>query len=285
MRRLALLLLAALSIGGVARAGIYYESTHQSEGGPQGVSEFQIRGWAEGDQAKIEFVQSAANGMMCEGCYLLTEDAGHTLYLVDPNKETYSRWDLDAMLGMVGSVMESGLVNVEFSTPESEQLLSEPGEEILGRSTNHVRWRNRYDMELKVMGFKQRNSIEIVQDLWMTEALADRGMNVWLRAEPPKTGNQGFDDMLAAEMKKTTGMPLRSKTVTTTVNKKGKATVTQESMEVTQLETRNIEEKIFTLPVDYEEVPMMPVMGGEEEQESPMEGLRGLLGRKKKNRN
>jgi len=282
MRRLGFILIAVLTMVGPANAGVYYESTHLSEGGPQGANEFQILGWAEGDRAKVEFVHEAANGMMCEGCYLLTEDAGSVLYLVDPKKETYSRWDLDAMLGMLGSVMESGLVNVEFSAPESEQLLNEPGEEILGKNTNHVRWRNRYDMELKVMGFKQRNSIEVVQDLWMTEDLSDRGMNVWLRAEPPKTGNQGFDDMLAQEMKKVTGMPLRSKTVTTTVNKKGKAVVTSESMEVTKLEMREIADDTFTLPSGYEEVPMMPVMGGEEAQESPMEGLRGLLGKKKK---
>jgi len=266
----------------VSYAGIYYESKHMSDGGPQGVHEFRVRGWVDADSAKIEFLNPAANGMMCSGCYLVTQDAGHTLVFVDPEKETFSAWDIDSMLGALGSVMESGLINVEFSAPVSEKLEESAGEPILGRSTKHTRWRNQYDMKLKVMGFKQQNSIEVIQDFWSTDELTDAGLGVWLRSGPPKTGNSSFDAIMESEMEKISGFPLRSKTVTTTINKKGKSTVTSDSMEVIEISTQEIDETIFQIPPSYTAVPLMPEMSGSDSSEmSPMEGLRGLLGRKK----
>ena len=178
------------------------------------------------------------------------------------------------------------MINMELSAPEMEKLAEEPGEEVAGYSTERVQWRTRYDMKLKVMGFKQSSSVEVLQDFWVTDRLTGRGLNVWLRSDPPKTGNESFDSLVAAEMEKVDGLPLKSKTVTTTVDKKGRQTVTSEVMRVVKLEVRDIEDGTFEVPTDYEEVPMLPGMGaGEGQPESPMESLRGLLGRKKKKGN
>ena len=88
-----------------ARAGWEYTAVTKAEGGKR--SEMMgstVKALVEGNQAKMEFVESG-NPMMSAGSYLLLQDAGKRMLLVNPQEKTYTAWDMSGMMGMAGGVM------------------------------------------------------------------------------------------------------------------------------------------------------------------------------------
>jgi hypothetical protein len=221
-----------------ALAGIHYKT---------------VESWVDGDNAKIVFTESK-NDLMGKGSYLVTTDGGKVLYLVDPKEKTYTEWDLNAMMNMFGTVMESmgGMLQMEFSDPEVEKLLEESGGTIVGLPTTHYRYRTAYTMDMKIMGMKRSQSFETVQDIWSTEELADPALGVWLKRDPPTMGNMGIEKVIEAEMSKMKGFPLKTVQETISTGQKGKQQTTTTTTEVYELDQTTISPEIFVIPADYE---------------------------------
>jgi hypothetical protein len=266
LRFLSLSLVLALLAVSPALAGVHYKADTVTSGSQSGRTS--VEAWVDGPKAKIVFTESD-QPMMGRNDYLVTTDGGKTLYLVDPDEETYMEWNLEGMLATVGSAMESmkGLVNLEFSDANVEKLAEEPGGEILGYPTTHYRYRTSYTTSVKVMGMKRASSTETVQDVWTTGAFDAAALGVWLRNEPPATGIEGLDELIAAEMDKVTGLPLKSVSVSTTTGQKGKrqGSATTET-EVTLIEEVSVPAETFEIPAGYTRQEMMPE---EEESSSP----------------
>ncbi|HEV7509264.1 MAG TPA: DUF4412 domain-containing protein [Thermoanaerobaculia bacterium] len=245
-----------------AFAGIHYKSTTKSDG-PRGQgNEVQVEGWVAGEKARVEFKDSTSpNPVTQKGTYLLTKDGGKTLYLVNPEEKTYAVLDLSAMLGTVGTVMNGmgPLLKIQFSEPKVEKLADEDGGTVAGVPAHHTQYRTSYTTTVKVLGMGRSSSVVTEQDFWTTTKLVDPGMGVWLRAEPPRTGNPDFDRLLTAEKYKLQGYPLKMVTVTTnTDSKNGRVTTSHSSMEVTQLETSaTVPASSFELPAGYKETQLM----------------------------
>ena len=235
------------------------------------------------EKARVEFKESGGNPAAKEGSWLLTKDGGKTIFLVDPEEKTYAEWNLQAMLGLVGSVMQGmgPLLKIEFSDPKVEKLLEEDGGTVAGMPTRHYRYRTSYIMKMRVLGMANEANVVTEQDIWSTDRLQDVGLGIWLRSDPPRTGNEQFDKLIAAEAGKTQGFPLKTVTVSTTTQKKGnKQTVTRSTMEVTQLDaSANVPGSSFEIPAGYKETQLVPTAeeGGGEEG-----GLGALLRRNKK---
>lgn len=250
---LALLALAAAP----AAAGIHYraDTTTQPEGGK--AQSTRVEAWVDGPNAKVVFVESD-QPMFSKSSYLLTQDGGKTLFLVDPEEKTYTEWDLEGMLSAIGGIMESmkGLVNIEFSDPEVEKLAEEPGGELLGRAVTHSKYRTSYTTSIKVLGMKRQSSTETVQDLWTTKAFEDAGLGVWLRTEPPATGLEDLDRLITAEMDKVEGFPLKTVSVATTTGQKGKQQTVRTETVVSELEEVSVPAGTFEIPAGYERTEM-----------------------------
>jgi Domain of unknown function (DUF4412) len=275
-----ILTLAALP----AFAGIHYKAVTKTDDA-KNPTNIEVEGWVSGDKAKVEFEESA-NPMAKAGAYLITKDGGKTIYLVDPEEKTYAEWDLQAMLGMVGSVMQGmgPLLKMEFSDPKVEKLLDEDGGTVSGLPTRHTKYRTSYTMKVKVLGMGNEASVVTEQDIWATDRLQDIALGVWLRSDPPRTGNEQFDKLIAAEVDKAAGFPLKTVTVSTTTQKKGKPTTTRSTMEVTQLNTSaDVAASAFEIPAGFQETQLLPTAEQEGGSEDQPAGLGGLLrGRKKK---
>ena len=217
--------------------GFYYEATtvDQLENGKER-SRNQVRGWIDGPAAKVEF--AAQKGTMFKpGSYLLTKDAGRTLYLVDPKEKAYSRWDLEAMLASTFAIIESAgpLLDLEFSNASSKKLGEDDGGTLLGYPTRHYNWQSAHDMKLSVLGMKRQYHIESVQDFWSTDQLGAEGFKVWLRPDRTRTGNSGLDELLTSELATVPGFPLKMVTKSTMTTGKGKQQNSTSTMEVTTL--------------------------------------------------
>ena len=171
-----------------------------------------------------------------------------------------------AMLGAVGTVMNGmgPLLKIQFSEPKVEKILDEDGGTVAGVAAHHTKYRTSYTTTVKVLGMGRSSAVVTEQDFWTTTKLVDPGMGVWLRAEPPRTGNADFDRLITAEKYKLQGYPLKMVTVTTnTDSKSGKVTTSHSSMEVTQLETSaSVPASSFEIPAGYKEAQMVPEKEG-----------------------
>jgi len=251
----------ALAAAAPAWAGMHYTAASDAEDQRGHAMKMQVEGWVSGGKAKVVFEQSD-NPLMKSGSYLLTKDGGHTLYLVNPEDKTYALWDMNAMLGVLGGVMNGmgPFLKFEFSDPKGEQLSEEDGGTVVGLPTRHYKFRTSYSMKMRVLGMGNSADTVTDEDIWATTKLQDPGLGVWLRHDPPKTGNEHFDKLIAAEAqkKRVSGFPLKTVTTTTTTQKRGKQTVTHRTLEVTLLETKSIPDSTFAIPAGYKETQMLP---------------------------
>jgi len=262
---LATLLTAA--VAAPAFAGLHYQAVSRQEGGAgrgNNPGNITVEGWVNGDKARVEFKESG-NPMAKSGTYLITKDGGKTLYLVNPEDKTYALWDLNAMLGFLGGVMNGvgPILKFEFTDPKVEKVSEDDGGALLGYPTRHYKFRTSYSMKMKVFGIGRSADTATDQEVWATSKLTDPGLKVWLRHDPPRTGNEQFDKLIAAETEKqrVTGFPLKTVS-TTTSTQNGKQTVTHHTMEVTSLESKSIPDSSFEIPSGYKEIQMLPADQG-----------------------
>lgn len=246
-----------------ASAAIRYTSTTESstEGAGKPIR-MVVEGQVDGAKVRVDFKESN-NPLMGKGTYIVSSDGGKNLFLVNPKEKVYSRFDVDALAQFAGGMMNAmgGMVKMELSSPKVEKLKDEAGVELLGLPTRHVETRSTYGMSVKIFGMKQETLTESVQAVWSTTALADLGLGVWLRKEPPATGNEELDGLMRAEWGKVEGFPLKMEIrSTSTDKKKGKATKSTTTMEVTKLESGlpAPPASTFEVPKGYEEQPLTP---------------------------
>ncbi len=275
MKRLILALLAAgLVLAAVpCFAGIHYKSTTKtwSEGtqarNSEGRnSEIEAEGWVAGDKAKVAFVASNGNPVAQQGTYIITKDGGKTLYLVNPQDQTYAQWDLQGMAGVVGAVMNGmgPLLKIQFTDPKTEKISEEDGGLVAGVPTRHYKYRTSYTMTVKVFGMGNPANVVSEQDIWAATRATDVGLGVWLRADPPHTGNKDFDKLLTSSAAKFQGFPLKVVTVSTSTQQKGnRQTVTHSTMEVTQFDGKaSVPASAFEIPAGYKETQIAPTQQG-----------------------
>ncbi len=275
--------LAALAAA-PAEAGYHYKSRTWQEG-ENAAKEMamDVESWVEGESAKVLFT-SSGNPLMQEGTYLVTTDGGQKLYLVNPKEKTYAEWDLSAMLGVASAVLKGaqGVFNLEITEPKVETLLEEDGGTVAGEPTTHYRFRTTYDLHMKILGMKRSQHVVQIQDLWAADHLDNPALGIWLKREPPDLGDSGLNELVKAEMSKLRGLPLRTVVEETSVDKKGRQSVSRTITEVTEFGEAAVPATTFEIPADYELVQIAPVTAEgqpqqEEEEPKKKRGLRGLL--------
>lgn len=264
-KRSFLALALAFACATPAFAGITYTAVTSADGKGAEMQASTVKAAVDSGKARVEFV-SSGNPIMGKGTYLLTNDGGKTMYLVNPEEKSYSKWDLDAMMGAAGGVMKAmgGFMKMTFSDPKVEKLLEEPGPTMLGVPTTHYRFRTSYSMQMSVMGHKSASSNVTEEDIWTTTELGDPALGAWMRKGPPKTGDEQLDKLFSAEMSKVTGFPMKRVAKVTQTDANGKAQTSTTTMEVTALDRdAAVPPATFAMPSGYEERPLFPTMGGE----------------------
>lgn len=254
------LLLTLVSI--TAQAGYYYESTTTTKGaGPN--SEQKVKGWVDGDSARVEFVTGDRNGHFAKGNYLVTTDGGENVYLINPGEKTYGAFNLEEMMATLGQAMDmmgkmGDMVKMEFSDASSEKLLEEPGEAILGLDTTHYRFKSGYTMSMGIMGIRRESRNESLVDIWTTDELDAVGFGVWLKpGRQMKTGNEELDKIMGQQMGMLQGYPLKMVMESSSSGAMSSgSTIT--TMDVTTLREEAVDGSQFTWPDSYTEIEIVP---------------------------
>ncbi|MBZ5568221.1 MAG: DUF4412 domain-containing protein [Acidobacteriia bacterium] len=233
-----------------ALAGVEFVAQTRSDGG----GDVTVHAFVSGSRAKVVFVESDAE-IYATGDYMLSPDEGKTLYLVSPATRTYTRYDVQAMMAGMGGMVQGmrGMMKVTFESPKIEKLLEEDGGAIAGLPTRHYRYRTSYAVSMHITGAKKVSTVT-EEDIWTTEQLADPALKVWLKRDPPTTGDEQVDNMIRAEMSKVEGFPLKRVTVTRTTDASGERSSRSE-MNVLEVKQVRVPESEFALPRGYREVP------------------------------
>lgn len=234
---------------GTAAAGLEYSAVTKTDSDGQ-TTTTQTHAMIDGQQARIEFTESS-NPAMRNGNYMLTRDAGTTMYMVDPSSKTYMRWGTEGMMGMAGAAMQ--MMNMKVSDPKVEKVSEEKGPDILGYPTRHIRYRTTYTMQTSFMGMKTVKDTVVDEDVWVTSKIGDMGAKAWAKFAQNGTGNAELDKLAHATKGKETGFQLKSIATTTSTDAKKRTSLSTTSMEVTELQEKDIPAKVFDIPPDYTE--------------------------------
>ena len=231
-------------------AGVEFVAQTRSEGG----GDVTVHAFVSGSRAKVVFVESAVD-LYDTGDYMLSPDEGKTLYVISPSTKTYTKYDVQAMMAGMGGMVQGmrGMMKVSFESPKVEKLLEENGGLVAGLPTRHYRYRTSYTVSMNMAGAHKVSTV-MEEDIWATEQLVDPALKVWLKQDPPTTGDEQVDGMIRAEMAKVAGFPLKRITVTRTTDARGEQKSRSE-MDVLEVKQRDVPETEFAMPRGYHEVP------------------------------
>ena len=274
MKKLSVLFVLALLLMAVPSfAGVYYTAKTTAQGGRGAeMQDVTVQAWVSGGNAKVVFEQSG-NPMMGKGMYMVTTDGGKTVYMVDPEKKSYYKWDMDSLMGMAGGMMK--MMNMTYTDPKVEKVAQEPDGLVAGVPTIYYKFHTSYTMSMSMMMMKRKTQIVKDEEIWAAPKLVEAGLGIWLRKTPPKTNNEQLDALIKAEMGKVEGFPLKMRTVQTSTDEKGKAETTTTTMEVTELRMQAVPDSTFQMPAGYKETSMMGGEGGEKEGSNPFLKMMG----------
>ena len=207
----------------------------------------------DGDRGRIDFL--APDGSKSgNGGYMLTLDGGKTFAWSDGGQAVCGNWSLEAFFATVGALLEKGtrFINAELPEARVEKTLEEPGPDIHGFPTTHLRLATEFGAKGRVLIMKFEYSVEQTDDVWMTPELELPALERRWMETMGRTGFDYADAMLTAWDAEVTGVVLKHKNVVRLTNlQSGKVSVKTESMEVTgfeRLEPSQIPVGTFAMP-------------------------------------
>ena len=163
--------------------------------------------------------------------YIMTVDGGKTWIMANkPKGEFYcSKVKTDEFFRNLGDQVThaTDYFNVRAESPTVRQTLSEPGPEILGFKTTHVRLETDAKAHSWILFFKFEYTVKMVDDIWYTtDAEIHPIRKKWLNALT-QSGNNIIDDLLTEMTAKLPGPVLKSESVMDITNVRKKKTKTQ----------------------------------------------------------
>ncbi|NNJ95939.1 MAG: hypothetical protein HKP12_02140 [Gammaproteobacteria bacterium] len=190
-----------------------------------------------------------------ESPYIMTVDNGESWVLGSkPKKQFYcSSMQTEEFFKNIGSQVTDAIdfFNVKADSPVVKQTLEEPGPEIQGFKTTHVRVETNARAYAKFLFVKFEYTVKIVDDLWYTTDVEIHPIRKkWIHALM-RSDNQIIDNLFADYTKNLGGPVLKSESVVDITNVRKKKTDTQkERTELTSVKELTSEEldKIFQMP-------------------------------------
>ena len=190
-----------------------------------------------------------------ESPYVMTVDNGENWVLGSkPKKQFYcSSMQTEQFFKNIGSQVTDAIdfFNVKADSPVIKQTLEQPGPEIQGFKTTHVRVETNARAYAKFLFVKFEYTVKIVDDLWYTTDVEIHPIRKkWINALM-HSDNQIIDKLFGDYTKTLGGPVLKSETVVDITNVRKKETKTQkERTQLTSVKELAPEEldKIFQMP-------------------------------------
>ena len=190
-----------------------------------------------------------------ETSYIMTVDGGEHWVMGDKPKDRFycSEVKTDEFFMNLGDQVTNAVefFNVKAEMPTVKQVLEEPGPDIMGFKTTHVRLETNARAYAWFLFFKFEYTVKIVDDLWYAADVEIHPIRKkWLNALT-QSGNKLIDQAFADYTSKFSGLILKSESVMDITNVRKKSTKTEkQSTVVTEVEEITSEEldRIFKMP-------------------------------------
>jgi len=251
-----LVLAAPLALPAVAGVTYTAKTRTLSAENPDQAADLKVRALVNGSKARVDFLESELPEL-AKGRYLLSTDEGKTVYLVDPAGKTFARWDAERMVSGMADLMRRmrWQMKVHFDEPQIQKVLDEKGEPVAGLPTRHYRYRTSYRVRVELAG-SDTIATTVDEDIWTTSAVQEPGLRLWLKQEPPTSGDEQLDRIIHEEKSKIQGFPVKKITVIKTTDHEGKVTESRTEMIVTEMKTISVEDSAFQIPSGYTEMDL-----------------------------
>ncbi len=205
------------------------------------------------DRFRIDFVGEDKK-VTDQTPYIMTVDGGDTWIMGDKPKGKFycSEMTTKEFFKNIGGQITQAIefFNVKAVEPTVRETLREPGPEILGMKTTHVRLETDAKAHVRLI-LKFEYTVKIVEDIWYT---TDVGLHPvrkkWMNALT-QSGNKLIDDLFTKFAAKMDGPRLKFESTTEITNVRKKKTSTQKvRTEIISLDDKEKAEldKIFVMP-------------------------------------
>jgi hypothetical protein len=257
-----------------AAADLVYEQVTRGEGEAAKAMNMTSRVWVSERGAKMEILAGPDNPSFKKGNYILTRPNDPGMTIVDPDKKTYTRFEVGQMVQAMQAPQRGqdggrgGKPTITDAT--SEKLLDEEGPALLGYPTRHQKYHISYTTTMSMAGTEMVTATDSIEETWSTEALGESVAKLLAgigRMPGSSEMSQLGEARKAIQIK---GVVLK-RTVTSTskmipgkgfgggmmakmMNKNMKPSET--TTEVTKLEKQAIPASMFAIPADYTETDM-----------------------------
>jgi hypothetical protein len=225
---------------------------------------------AHGGRLDIDDVAKDRSAMGEKGGYFLYDAT--SMMIVSPKEKQVVRFGFDDLEKGMSQLASVPGMNITVSDVNVGVEKLGAGESLLGMSTTRFRVTQDYKIAMKV-AFMNRSSTEhIVQEYWMADQ--KNGLaNPFARMGSMRMGGGGFGELASrtsdAMKSMGKGIPLKTITTTTSTSGKGEKTETVSTMQITDLQTGDVDDASLKAPSDYKVVDVgeqMKAMGAQLEQ-------------------
>jgi hypothetical protein len=217
---------------------------------------------ADEERFRIDFVGEDRK-VTNETSYIMTVDGGDTWIMGDkPKGEFYcSKMQTDEFFSNLGGQVTRAVefFNVKAESPNVREVLREPGPEILGFKTTHVRLETDAKAYAWFLFFKFEYKVKMIDDIWYTTDVEIHPIRKkWLNALT-QSGNKLIDDLFTEMTTKLPGPILKSESTMDIINvRKDKTKTYKDRTTVASVDEISEAEmdKIFVMPscVDMDDV-------------------------------
>jgi hypothetical protein len=219
-----------------------------------------------GGNVRMDYVQGT-NPLAGKDGYMVIRGDDERLAMVNVKERQVMVLDAAALGSGMGAMLNNPMLKLSFKDQSFSYEDLGAGETILGSRTRKYRMRQKYTMEMRVMGIRRSNTEESVTDHWIAsdvKGIDERAMRRWSKAfgSGVKITNPELAQQMERFLKESRGgMALKSVIVAT--HGDGKKTETDTTtMEVVELKPATHEASIFTWPADYTVTDMGQVLAG-----------------------
>lgn len=210
--------------------------------------------WDDAEDEDAEGYNALGNTLWGPGSFLLTTDGGKSVVIVNAPARAYFDWNMSQSMPLFGALV--GAIQQGTSTSFGAPVVKGPDligtEEVAGVQTKHYRYESGFVSTSRILGMNIQVSSNSEQELWVTDAVNGEALSVYLKKDPPLTGNPQIDRLLMTELENIPGWPLKAILINSTSSGPGSESVTCSKQWVTSVATGEAPAGVFEIPEGYE---------------------------------
>jgi hypothetical protein len=254
----------ATMINGVTFTYRISGSASQKQGG-MGSSVMKVT--MAGGNSRMDFQEGSVNPAMKKGGYMLIQAKEKRMLLVNPQDKAAIAMDVEGMGSMMGAALNNPMMKMTFTDSKFTYTDQGPGETILGYKTRKYASNTGFTMQMSIMGMKQKMTTSSETVSWITKDLSSLGdreaWEAWGKSfgSGMRQTNPELSKQMEAYYKEIGyGVALRTRTIGTNTDNKGKVMVDTTTMEVVDLQKANVDASMFEIPANYQITDMRQML-------------------------